>query len=450
MDETSPLVSPLQQSADYSRCQNEATSPRGNYGGNATTPGSVVRVSGGSPGLNRERQPLLERDRSSHPRDPHRNEFPDDPEFREIVEKAEQAIEEEIFPERIYQGSSGSYFVKDSQGKIIGVFKPKNEEPYGQLNPKWTKWLQKLCCPCCFGRDCLVLNQGYLSEAGASLVDQRLELNIVPRTRVVYLASDTFNYNAIDRVKSRGKRLALEKVPKVGQRFHRIGLPPKVGSFQLFVEGYKDADYWLRRFEAEPLPENTNRQLQLQFERLVVLDYIIRNTDRGNDNWLIKYDYPIDTGGNRETDWVVVKEPIIKLAAIDNGLAFPLKHPDSWRAYPFYWAWLSQAKVPFSQEIQEMVLPKLNDPNFIKDLEEDLYELFKKDPGFDRGQFHKQISVMRGQILNLTQAMKEGKTPLQLVQMPPVTVETARAPQRASSESYTQSFQSRRPFFSWW
>lgn len=52
----------------------------------------------------------------------------------------------------------------------------------------------------------------------------------------------------------------------------------QVGSFQLFVEGYKDADFWLRRFEAEPLPENTNRQLQMQFERLVVLDYIIRNT----------------------------------------------------------------------------------------------------------------------------------------------------------------------------
>lgn len=34
----------------------------------------------------------------------------------------------------------------------------------------------------------------------------------------------------------------------------------------------------------------------------------------------------------QDSDWVVVKEPIIKLAAIDNGLAFPLKHPDSWRA----------------------------------------------------------------------------------------------------------------------
>uniref|UniRef100_A0A3P8Z1Y7 Phosphatidylinositol 4-kinase type 2 n=1 Tax=Esox lucius TaxID=8010 RepID=A0A3P8Z1Y7_ESOLU len=446
MDETSPLVSPLQESIDYSLSE----------ANNLRTPGSVVRVSAGSPGRSRERQPLLDRDRGNSPRDPHRNDFPDDPEFREIVRKAEQAIEEDIFPERIFQGSSGSYFVKDSQGKAIGVFKPKNEEPYGQLNPKWTKWLQKLCCPCCFGRDCLVLNQGYLSEAGASLVDKKLELNIVPRTKVVYLASDSFNYSAIDRVKSRGKRLALEKVPKVGQRFHRIGLPPKVGSFQLFVEGYKDADYWLRRFEAEPLPENTNRQLQLQFERLVVLDYIIRNTDRGNDNWLLKYDCPMDMEGNRVSrpktfqHWVMVKEPVIRLAAIDNGLAFPIKHPDSWRAYPFYWAWLSQAKVPFSQEIKNLVLPKLMDPNFIKDLEEDLYELFKKDPGFDRGQFHKQIAVMRGQILNLTQALKDNKTPLHLVQMPPVIVETARAPQRANTESYTQSFQSRRPFFTWW
>ncbi|KAM7102930.1 LOW QUALITY PROTEIN: phosphatidylinositol 4-kinase type 2-alpha [Ciconia maguari] len=469
---TSPLVSPERaQAPDYG------------------LPGGAVRAlppaappppsPPGSPGgRDRERQPLLERGARGpaaaaaqaqaqaqaagagpgpgrrQRRQRERNDFPEDPEFAEVVRRAELASERGIFPERISQGSSGSYFVKDPHGKIIGVFKPKNEEAVGQLNPKWTKWLQKLCCPCCFGRDCLVLNQGYLSEAGASLVDQKLELNIVPRTKVVYLASETFNYSAIDRVKSRGKRLALEKVPKVGQRFNRIGLPPslsllQVGSFQLFVEGYKDADYWLRRFEAEPLPENTNRQLLLQFERLVVLDYIIRNTDRGNDNWLIKYDCPLDSAGVRDSDWVVVKEPIIKLAAIDNGLAFPLKHPDSWRAYPFYWAWLPQAKIPFSQEIKDLIL-QISDPNFVKDLEEDLYELFKKDPGFDRGQFHKQIAVMRGQILNLTQALKDGKSPLHLVQMPPVIVETARSHQRTASESYTQSFQSRKPFFSWW
>lgn len=117
MDETSPLVSPLRDSADFGAFSAEPASPRGGLGG---APGTVIRVPAGSPGRSRERQPLLERDRGGSPRDPHRNEFPEDPEFREIIRKAERAIEEGIYPERIYQGSSGSYFVKDSQG-VRGV-----------------------------------------------------------------------------------------------------------------------------------------------------------------------------------------------------------------------------------------------------------------------------------------------------------------------------------------
>ena len=31
-------------------------------------------------------------------------------------------------------------------------------------------------------------------------------------------------------------------------------------------------------------------------------------------------------------DWDYVDAPKIYVAAIDNGLAFPFKHPDSWRA----------------------------------------------------------------------------------------------------------------------
>lgn len=66
----------------------------------------------------------------------------------------------------------------------------------------------------------------------------------------------------------------------------------QIGSFQLFVEGFKDAEYWLRRLELEPLSASVEKQFQLQFEKMVVLDYIIRNTDRVNDNWLIKYHQP--------------------------------------------------------------------------------------------------------------------------------------------------------------
>ncbi|XP_002745984.3 phosphatidylinositol 4-kinase type 2-beta isoform X1 [Callithrix jacchus] len=384
------------------------------------------------------------------------NAYLDDPEFAEIILRAEQAIEVGIFPERISQGSSGSYFVKDPKRKITGVFKPKSEEPYGQLNPKWTKYVHKVCCPCCFGRGCLIPNQGYLSEAGAYLVDKKLHLGIVPKTKVVWLVSETFNYNAIDRAKSRGKKYALEKVPKVGRKFHRIGLPPKIGSFQLFVEGYKEAEYWLRKFEADPLPENIRKQFQSQFERLVILDYIIRNTDRGNDNWLVryekqKYEKEID---HKESKWINDKEFLIKIAAIDNGLAFPFKHPDEWRAYPFHWAWLPQAKVPFSEEIRNLILPYISDMNFVQDLCEDLYELFKTDKGFDKATFESQMSVMRGQILNLTQALRDGKSPFQLVQMPCVIVERSQGGSQGRivhlSNSFTQTFHCRKPFFSSW
>lgn len=404
---------------------------------------------------NEESSPLLV-SRVEHEYGLFENNFPDDPNFQEIIREAEAAIDQGILPERIYQGSSGSYFVKNTDMKIIGVFKPKDEEPYGQLNPKWTKWMHKICCPCCFGRNCLVPNQGYLSEAGASLVDSKLQLNIVPKTKVVKLSSETFNYTDIDRLKSRTKQSILQKVPAIGKRFHRLGLPPKTGSFQLFVTDFKDADFWLRKFDHEDLPISTATRLQHLFEKLVVLDYIIRNTDRGNDNWLIKYD-PVSSRGSSGTDiedgeWSLVDNPDISVAAIDNGLAFPFKHPDEWRAYPYHWAWLPQAKIPFSDEIKDLVLPQLSDMTFVEDLVDDLYELFKTDKGFDRRTFEKQMSVMRGQILNLTQALKDGKSPVQLVQMPVVTIERSKGlggRGRTDSETFTQSFAHRAPFFSW-
>ena len=82
--------------------------------------------------------------------------------------------------------------------------------------------------------------------------------------------------------------------------------------------------------------------VQFQFERLVILDYIIRNTDRGNDNWLINYKKAKTASENIEEDDSPAN---IEVAAIENGLAFPIKHPDSWRAYPYHWAWLPYAKV---------------------------------------------------------------------------------------------------------
>ena len=76
-------------------------------------------------------------------------------------------------------------------------------------------------------------------------------------------------------------------------------------------------------------------------------------------------------------NWSMVDLPNIELAAIDNGLAFPFKHPDSWRTYPYHWAWLPHAKLPFSKRIKDLILPKLSEMNFVQDLCDELYNLFK-------------------------------------------------------------------------
>lgn len=49
---------------------------------------------------------------------------------------------------------------------------------------------------------------------------------------------------------------------------------------------------------------------------------------------------------------------------------------------PFHWAWLPQAKVPFSEETRNLILPYISDMNFVQDLCEDLYELFKVNISF--------------------------------------------------------------------
>lgn len=66
-------------------------------------------------------------------------------------------------------------------------------------------------------------NQGYLSEAGASLVDEKLRLMIVPKTKVVWLASPTFNNKSSKRPKfDSSNEIDKDEVHK------KINLPPKV------------------------------------------------------------------------------------------------------------------------------------------------------------------------------------------------------------------------------
>ncbi|KAF9345811.1 phosphatidyl inositol kinase [Mortierella sp. AD094] len=486
--------------------------------------------------------------------------------FVSIVNTVKEAIRSGIQPLRIAQGSSGSYFCRNLDGKIVGVFKPKNEEPYGQLNPKWAKWIHRNLFP-------LIPNLGYISEAATSLVDRRLKLNIVPSTEVVWLSSSAFHYDYLDR-----RAAQLHKGAKP--------LPDKVGSFQLFLNGFKDANLFMRdhpwpvetglsgvdingkgkystikkRSSSMPLPDGTEcqhdedgasvsgsstgsayggfadvpgcgpdkpgfnwtpalqQQFREQFEKMIILDYLIRNTDRGLDNWMIRYcekegisivagppsgdqkgnpqqqqqqqqdptwrnsrvgdllglysgsprssspslreatgrnamlatppgtpprssipprapsgadlsqDEPYTetaenangtTAGSSNAKDPAVVDPAaiiesyygsthVHAAAIDNGLAFPFKHPDSWRSYPYGWLFLPHPLIsqPFTKATRDHFLPLLSSPTWWRETIADLRRLFSIDSDFDQGMFDKQMAVMKGQGWNIVETLK--------------------------------------------
>ncbi|KAJ3028195.1 phosphatidyl inositol kinase [Rhizophlyctis rosea] len=424
-----------------------------------------------------------------------------DADFLAIIDEVKAAISEGIYPTLIAQGSSGSYFCRNRQGEIVGVFKPKNEEPYGHLNPKWTKWIHRNLFPCCFGRSCIIPNLGYISEAAASYMDRRLGLNVTPRTEVVLLASPTFYYSRKD-----WKAYRAGKV-----------LPEKMGSFQTFLRGFKDATQFFRegyeRVRAAGdasggvgagggWSDRAKSEFQWGFERLVVLDYLVRQTDRGLDNWMVRWDEAEEkkvkegvaaaaaaatagTGGDEQKEGQLINvgedeagasesseaieataaiegtaastssaqpqpttsiapvtppsspplvpassptipdrkdtppptdiptptlpRPIVQIAAIDNGLAFPYKHPDRWRSYPYGWSVLPIARTPFSRETRTQILHLLTSSEWWRETLDGLERLFRIDKDFSESMWRKQRAVVRGEGYNLVEVLRRAE-----------------------------------------
>lgn len=364
--------------------------------------------------------------------------------FNRIVESVIVAINRGIEPKRISQGSSGSYFVYNASGKVVGVFKPKDEEPYGPLSPKWTKWIHRTLFPCFFGRSCLIPNNGYICEAAACTLDRQLMTYIVPFTDTVFLSSPQFYYNYFDRQKFKNGR----------------PLPSKVGSFQLFLHGYEQANVF---FQKHPLPDTRRwtdylssgagrsesngtsegidldseemefrwtpqvlRQFREELEKLVILDYIMRNTDRGLDNWMIKLEWEIIEGGDPFGDGEFCRKvPRLRIGAIDSGLSFPWKHPDEWRSYPFGWLFLPLAVIgqPFSQSAKDHFLRLLCSSSWWQDTAVQMKETFKRDTEFNERLWRRQWAVLKGQAFNVVETLKSNNQgPLELARRTRVLV----------------------------
>ncbi|KAF8492299.1 phosphatidylinositol 3 and 4-kinase-domain-containing protein [Gautieria morchelliformis] len=451
-------------------------------------------------------------------------------EYASLTESVRESISAGVHPKMITKGSSGSYFVRakvDGRLQTVGVFKPKDEEPYGRLNPKTTKWIHRQfrwIIP--FGRSCLIPNLSYISEAAASLLDERLQLYIVPRTELVSFSSPAFFYDWLDR-----------SAAKKGKP-----LPGKIGSMQCFLNGYQDASEFLR---AHPVPGRSisdtfddsshrtggatkrclsalqvicgrtgdedliddedddersygwypnledgserfhwTKLLQQDFreelEKLAILDFLMRNTDRGADNYMLKYCEGsnerslIDIAPSRSSTSTMpvmrerpTSESLIPtlpspptmhmgpshssssavqdsgasphsrlphlhvlaysdvLAAIDNSLSWPHEHPKGWRSFTYGWLYLPVSVIgrPFSEKTRSHFLPLLTSKAWWEETTFQLRKLFALDPDFHPKMFRRQLAVMKGQAWNIVQCLKHSdEGPLELTRRQKVLV----------------------------
>ncbi|KJH51471.1 phosphatidylinositol 3- and 4-kinase [Dictyocaulus viviparus] len=330
-----------------------------------------------------------------------------DEEFKEVFRRAQEALENGIHPVLIPIGSSGSYFIRDKNLENIAVFKPSDEEPFAALNPKWPKFFQRWLCFCCFGRACLIPNNGYLSETGASIVDDMLELRIVPKTRIRSLASPSFFYSRC---------------------CGHCEIRPKEGSFQLFVKGYESAQTVFSRWDYDKslLSQAEEERFKYLFQKMIVLDYIIRNTDRHMDNLLIRH----------------VPGEVIELAAIDNGLAFPVKHPECvsrFRTFPFRWTHYRWANEPWDTELRMHLLSSIS-PAFLHDLCHELKILFRYKQINSRYLVFNQMRVVRGQVWNLYDCLAKNEQPADLTNKEPILVTRRYRRSRPTNDNWSQWF----------
>jgi hypothetical protein len=98
----------------------------------------------------------------------------------------------------------------------------------------------------------------------------------------------------------------------------------------------------------------------------------------------------------------------LTIGAIDNSLAFPWKHPDQWRSFPFGWLFLPVSLIgqPFSQKTRDHFLPILTSAKWWAETQTLLRRLFEQDSDFKERMFQKQIAVLKGQAFNVVETLK--------------------------------------------
>uniref|UniRef100_A0A0D9WQC1 1-phosphatidylinositol 4-kinase n=1 Tax=Leersia perrieri TaxID=77586 RepID=A0A0D9WQC1_9ORYZ len=215
------------------------------------------------------------------------------PEVMRMIGSAIAGLENGHLPVMSAEGSGGVYFMQDALGeKNIAVFKPIDEEPMAENNPRGLP----------VSTDGEGMKRGTLVGEGAF------------REVAAYILDHPVGDHESE------KRVGFSGVPPTAlvQSLHRAK-SFKIGSLQMFIENNGSCeDMGPRAFPVE------------EVHKIAVLDLRLANADRHAGNILVCK----EEGGN------------YKLVPIDHGYCLPEKFEDC----TFEWLYWPQAREPFSDE----------------------------------------------------------------------------------------------------
>lgn len=261
--------------------------------------------------------------------------------LRRIVQQARRGFALGLKPELVLDGSGGTYFLHDARKVKVAVFKPADEEPYAENNPRGYV-AQGRPCEYDFGLDDgmslragICPGEACLREVAAFLLDHG-GFSGVPMTTLAEARHPAFNTNGARLKLSQGGAavgshsltLASPGMSVSSTSSHQNQMEKKVGSLQEYVHAECSMD------DLSPSKLSVD-----EVHKIAILDIRLMNADRNSANLLCR---------RRPED------NTLELVPIDHGYCLRSVCDVAW----FDWCWLdwAQVKEPLCKKSRDYVL----------------------------------------------------------------------------------------------
>jgi hypothetical protein len=242
--------------------------------------------------------------------------------LRRIVQEARRGFAVGLKPEFVLDGSGGTYFLHDPRKVKICVFKPADEEPYAENNPRG--YLKQPGQDLAL-REGVVPGEACIREVAAFMLDHE-GFSGVPMTTLAEARHPSFNCNGSRlKVSEGGACIGAHSIH--GTSSSKPATQMKVGSFQEFVRAECTMD------DISPSMISVD-----EVHKIAILDIRLMNADRNSANLLCR----------RKPD------ASFELVPIDHGFCLRSVADVSWMD----WCWLDwpQLKEPLSTKSREYIL----------------------------------------------------------------------------------------------